>query len=349
MPPSPLALPFLPLRLVASALSTPLITGPLLFAILYNPSKLYSILPVSLHKYITPGLIRALKVFFVLGLLRKVSNKASKLAINNWKSDGGFNKEKELVLITGASSGIGLLMAKEFAEKGLEVVNFDLGPAKESLPSNIHFYEVDVTSSAQISKAAAEVRKAHGEPTVVINNAGIGACRTILDEPEEMIQKTFAVNNVAHFWMIREFLPNMIEKNHGHVVTIASMSSFIAPAQLVDYACTKTAAMAFHEGLSSELRARYKAPNVRTTIVHPSWIRTPLIETLYTYPAWNSPLLEPEVVSGAIVKQVLSGKSGSIILPKGAGVVRFLRAFPGWFQMAARNRLAYTIPPFGGV
>lgn len=80
-----------------------------------------------------------------------------------------------------------------------------------------------------------------------------------------MIRKTFDVNIIAHFLMVKEFLPFMVEKNHGHVVAIASLSSFVVPAQIVDYSCTKVAVVAFHEGLTSELKSRYKAPNVRTT------------------------------------------------------------------------------------
>ncbi len=65
--------------------------------------------------------------------------------------------------------------------------------------------------------------------------------------------------------MVKEFIPAMIKKNHGHVVTIASMASYVVHARNVDYACTKASAVAFHEGLSSELKNRYNAPSVRTT------------------------------------------------------------------------------------
>ena len=68
--------------------------------------------------------------------------------------------------------------------------------------------------------------------------------------------------------MVREFLPAMIKKNKGHVVTIASMASFAVHAQNVDYACSKASALAFHEGLHSELKARYNAPDVKTTFVY---------------------------------------------------------------------------------
>jgi NAD(P)-dependent dehydrogenase (short-subunit alcohol dehydrogenase family) len=98
-----------------------------------------------------------------------------------------------------------------------------------------------------------------------VNNAGIGSGATILEGSEAFIRKTFEVNTMSHFWMVREFLPAMIKVNHGHVVTIASMASFILHAGNTDYAGSKASALAFHEGLSVELRSRYKAPNVRTT------------------------------------------------------------------------------------
>jgi all-trans-retinol dehydrogenase (NAD+) len=98
-----------------------------------------------------------------------------------------------------------------------------------------------------------------------INNAGIATCRTILAGTEDSIRKTFAVNTMAHFWMVREFLPAMAKKNHGHVVTIASLASFIVHASNVDYSCTKASALAFHEGLAAELKYRYHAPDIKTT------------------------------------------------------------------------------------
>lgn len=59
----------------------------------------------------------------------------------------------------------------------------------------------------------------------------------------------------------------MIARNHGHVVTVASVASFAVHAANVDYCCTKVGELAFHEGLGSELRARYGAHKVRTRYV----------------------------------------------------------------------------------
>jgi all-trans-retinol dehydrogenase (NAD+) len=88
---------------------------------------------------------------------------------------------------------------------------------------------------------------------------------TILDEPEASIRRSFEVNTFAHFLMVKEFMPAMIKQNHGHIVTLASMAAYVTVASIIDYNCTKASTVAFHEGLASELKHRYDAPNVRTT------------------------------------------------------------------------------------
>lgn len=87
---------------------------------------------------------------------------------------------------------------------------------------------------------------------------------SILDETEEQIRHVFDVNIIASFLMIKEFLPAMIQNNHGHIITISSMASFVTGVHNVDYACSKIGTLALHEGLAQELRHRYKAPKVRT-------------------------------------------------------------------------------------
>ena len=65
-----------------------------------------------------------------------------------------------------------------------------------------------------------------GEPTVLINNAGVARGKTILDSTERDVRFTFDVNALAHYWLAKEFLPDMIKKNHGMVVTVASLASW---------------------------------------------------------------------------------------------------------------------------
>ena len=75
---------------------------------------------------------------------------------------------------------------------------------------------------------AEAIRVDVGNPTIVVNNAGIGVGRTILETTNESLQNVFAVNLFAHYHMAKAFLPYMIKHNHGHVVAIASGASYVS-------------------------------------------------------------------------------------------------------------------------
>lgn len=124
---------------------------------------------------------------------------------------------------------------------------------------------MDITSSKEIKAFAEKIRTEHGEPTVIINNAGIGNNKPILDLPESGLRKIFDVNVIAHYLLLQEFMPALVRANHGHIVTVASMASFSTQASNVDYACTKASALVLHEGLGQELKHIYKAPRLRTS------------------------------------------------------------------------------------
>ena len=129
----------------------------------------------------------------------------------------------------------------------------------------MYYYKSDISKSAEISAVAKVIRKEHGDPTVLINNAGISICRPILSGTEEQIRRVFKVNTISHFLIVKEFLPAMVKANHGYIVTIASMASYIVHAAAVNYRCSKTSASAFHKGLAQEIKSWYNAPKVRTT------------------------------------------------------------------------------------
>ncbi|KAF7896052.1 hypothetical protein EAF00_006067 [Botryotinia globosa] len=322
----------------------PKLTGLLLVALQYYPDKLRSIIPTKIHPYIySTAFIRALKVLLTLGIVRGINNKLSQLVLNNWKSNAKFIKSQEVVLITGGSSGIGESMTREFSSKGVKVVVMDVNPPKMPFPSNVFYYRVDITSPSQIASAASEIRESHGDPTVLINNAGIGTLMPILEGSEAQTRKTFEVNTISHFFMAREFVPAMIKKNHGHVVTIASIASYLVHAANVDYSCSKASALAFHEGLASELKALYNAPNVRTTVVNPGWVQTPLVADLISQASFKDPYLQPETISNAVVDQVLAGRSGQIILPKYMSIISTIRGWPWWLQTPVRNMIAHDL------
>lgn len=207
-----------------------------------------------------------------------------------------------------------------------------------SIATNVAFYQADVTSSESIRAVADKIRAEHGHPTVLVNNAGVGSDGTILEKSEARIRQTFEINTISHFLIVKEFLPRMIEQNHGHIVTIASMASFMSLGGMVDYSCSKASALAFHEGLSQELSYWYNARAVHTSIIHPSWVRTPMIQMLTSSGnRFRQPVLSPKVVAEAVIKQIFTQKSGQIILPGYQVLFTFIRSLPTWIQQSVRG------------
>jgi hypothetical protein len=79
------------------------------------------------------------------------------------------------------------------------------------------------------------------------------------------------------------------------------------------------------------------------SLINPTWVRTPLIGPLIADPTFNDIVLEPEDVSSAIVKSILSGRSNHVILPSEYTPVAGIRAWPAWMQEGLRNKLGYLM------
>ncbi|ORY71458.1 putative short-chain dehydrogenase/reductase 2 [Pseudomassariella vexata] len=298
-------------------------------------------IPSHLQRLITPPVVRnAAVVLAFWAMLRKLNMVLSNRALNNRTQNPPWDWRTEIAVVTGGCRGIGEDVVRKLAKCCINVIAIDLHPPEMPFPDNVIYYKADVTKTDEFRKAAEEIRRDIGHPTVLINNAGVGSYGNILERPEAEVRQTFNVNIISHFITVKEFLPSMVEKNHGHIVTVASMASFVSIANIIDYSCTKAAALAFHEGLAQELRHRYKAMNVRTSIIHPNWVRTPMIAELIEYKPNAERYLEPQDISDAIVKQVKSGKSGQIVMPSYYGFLSGIRGFPSWLQEGIRNSRA---------
>lgn len=117
---------------------------------------------------------------------------------------------------------------------------------------------------------------------------------------------------------------------------------------MTDYASSKAAAVSFHQGLTAELATRYNAPKVRTVVVNQGYTKTPLFQGYNNTKDFLLPTLEPETVAEAIVRQVLSGRSGQVVLPPLAAAISALAAFPHWFQERMRKDGAEIMPTWHG-
>lgn len=139
----------------------------------------------------------------------------------------------DIVVVTGAGSGIGRLMAKQFSELGASVVMIDKNEAAlasvEAEPwakvrsRRLHAVAADLSDREETYEAMRRAEAAAGGPcTILVNNAGIVTGKTLLESPDELMELSMRVNAHAHFWTIKAALPKMIEANRGHIVTIAS-------------------------------------------------------------------------------------------------------------------------------
>ncbi|CAG9954858.1 unnamed protein product [Clonostachys rosea f. rosea IK726] len=284
----------------------------------------------------------ALVVFNVVRWLNRILNG---LATNSWRlaAPADWDWPNELAVITGGASGIGQATAEKLLAKGLRVAILDVqditGSTLKEHP-RARFYKCDLTKSAEVAAAADAIRKELGNPSVLINNAGICRPCKILDMTEEQLHATFNINTISHWFTVQQFLPWMIQQNKGHVITIASGASFLSVPKGSDYAGSKSSARAFHETLGTELKYFYKAPKVLTTSVHPEFVRTPIIKDFEAHLDQEGTLiLNPDVVADKIVARILSRRGGTLVLPENHSIVTGFRGWPGWMQEIVRDKM----------
>ncbi|KAF9006603.1 retinal short-chain dehydrogenase/reductase [Cyathus striatus] len=248
---------------------------------------------------------------------------------------GPLDWGEQIVVITGGSSGIGELLANTLAVRNVNVVVLDVNPI-ETENYNIAYYKCDVSKWEEVEAVSKKVIEEIGQPTVLINNAGVVQGKLILDlSPRDVIQ-TYSVNTLAHYWTIKAFLPGMLEKKAGHILTISSVLGLAGTAFMSDYNASKAAIISLHESLRSELDKHYNCPKIRTTLVIPGHVLTPLFKTI-NFP--RNPVFQfflPSVQPITIVKRIIQAldeqHSQTIMVPFYANFMPALRLMPSFLQ-----------------
>ncbi|XP_077877699.1 estradiol 17-beta-dehydrogenase 11-like isoform X5 [Ictidomys tridecemlineatus] len=126
-------------------------------------------------------------------------------------------------------------------------------------------------------KGTQEVKTEIGDISILVNNAGIVYTSDLFSTQDPQIEKTFAVNTLAHFWTTKAFLPLMMMNNHGHIVTVASAAGLVGVPFLQAYCSSKFAAVGFHGALTEELNA-FEKNGIKTTCLCPNFINTGFIK-----------------------------------------------------------------------
>ncbi|WLI78204.1 SDR family oxidoreductase [Kosakonia sp. H02] len=200
------------------------------------------------------------------------------------------NVENKVVVITGASSGLGAALARRLAEEGAKVV---LGArrvdrltqlAQElNLPAEAAV-QTDVTDAEQVQALVDRAVKLHGRIDVIVNNAGLMP-HSLLDKRRLADWNAMIdVNLKGVLYGIAAALPYMQQQKSGHIINTSSVAGHkVRPGSAV-YAATKTAVRVISEGLRQEV----KPYNIRTTIISPGAVQSELAESV----------TEPEMAAG---------------------------------------------------
>lgn len=243
------------------------------------------------------------------------------------------------VVVTGAGSGIGRLMALRIVEEGGSVAVWDIDAeaarttadmanaqvgADPAHPRAVAF-TVDVTDSTAVRQAAADTVAALGKVNVLINNAGVVSGAPFEELTERQIRRTFEVNVLSLFWTTKAFLPELKRQRRAAVVTVASAAGIVAVARQTDYAASKFAAVGFTNSLRAELKKA--GSHIRTLVVCPYYIDTGMFEGVTTKFPLLLPILKEEKVADRIVEAVAKGRE-RLIMPPFAAVAGLVAALP---------------------
>jgi len=189
-----------------------------------------------------------------------------------------------VLLITGASSGIGAATARAAAEQGYRLVlaarrEDDLERLAGELGGDERARAVrcDVTEWDQVEALAAAAIDAFGSVDAVFANAGFGATRGFLEESPEQWRSMVLTNVLGVALTIRATLPHLLERGTGHFLITGSVAGRRAlPGSL--YSATKWAVSAIGEALRQELRSMHDNQRIRVTLIEPGMVDTPFFE-----------------------------------------------------------------------
>lgn len=229
-------------------------------------------------------------------------------------------------LITGAAMGMGREMAERAVAAGGRVVAWDVdADGLASLESEgrgrVATFVVDVTDREAVAAAAAE----SGPVDILVNNAGIADGARLVDADPDALEQVMSVNALSLFWTTRAFLPEMVQRNAGHVVTIASAAGLVPLRSAVAYTASKHAAVGFHDALRQELRV--DAPQVRTTLVTPFFVDTGMFDGVVSRFTFLLPIVEQDDAVTRIVQAVERDRA-RLVMPGMAALAYALRIMP---------------------
>jgi len=230
----------------------------------------------------------------------------------------------KIVVITGASSGIGKAAAIEFAKRGAKLAIVSRRKEKlEELQKSLQQFSTevlvcpcDVSDKEAVKKMSDAVLEKFGKIDILVNNAGFAIYGMVTNLTIEQIESQMQTNYFGMMYCTKNFLPILQQQNSGHIVNVASVAASFGLPGIAPYCASKFAMLGFSEGLKHEL----KGTNIGVTVVSPIMVRTNFFdhESFAKMPKYSPTSLDPKTVASAIIRASESSRL-EIIVP---GIVR---------------------------
>jgi len=225
----------------------------------------------------------------------------------------------KVVAITGGARGIGKATATQLVRAGARVAIGDLDvelarATAQELGSSVTAYELDVTSRESVARFLDAVEADVGPLDVMINNAGIMPLGAFLDESDGSAERQLDINVHGVIFGMKEALPRMLARGHGHVVNLASVAGKGGSPHAATYCATKHAVI----GVSEAVRQELKGTGIELTCILPAVVNTELGSGIEAGRAVKK--LEPEEVAKAILG-VLREPKFEVFVPASTGTI----------------------------
>ena len=242
--------------------------------------------------------------------------------------------KNQVILITGASSGIGKEAAIEFAKLGANIVLVARKKDKLEQTANelkkfntsILVFPCDVSKRDQVKEMSKIVLEKFGSIDILVNNAGFAIYGSVSDLTIDEIESQMETNYFGMIYCTKNFLPSMLKKKSGHIVNVASVAASFGLPGIASYCASKFAMLGFSEGLKHEL----KDTGVGITVVSPIMVRTNFFEhpSFEKMPKFSPVSLSSKTVAKTILKAANSSRLEIIVPSVIRGAVWMKNTFP---------------------
>jgi 2-dehydro-3-deoxy-L-rhamnonate dehydrogenase (NAD+) len=186
---------------------------------------------------------------------------------------------KQVALVTGGSSGLGLSITKALVESGAQVAILDLKshPDTEN-NTNIFFQSVDITLEEKVQDAIHTVWEKFGRIDILVNSAGLTGITNIKthETSAENIRKVFDVNFMGSYFTSKHVLPYMLQNNYGRILHIASIAGKEGNAGMLAYSSSKAAVI----GMTKVQGKEYAETGITINALAPAVIQTPMVDAM---------------------------------------------------------------------